>query len=496
MSATDLHCHISLIPFNKKKSMWYHAPAAEGQAKDTLPNYTQSDLESMVKGNVKFVVNSLTSIEKGFFDPSYLGTGVVSDYAINGMINFPYGRINEVQSNDFSYFSDLEKEYQLIAKEERQENIVNGKKCSYQIIDSYESIKKIFGINDAYDLLKQTNEIGLILSIEGGHCLGIGEKYKGFPIELMNDLSQPKTKAIYEDVIKNLMKIKNWGGGKHCPLYITFCHHFWNGLAGHSMSFNKLLPVLFDQSEGLNAGFTEIGKMIINEIVSDKNGRSIFIDIKHMSLVSRKWYYDFIEKINNNSNAKKIPIIASHMGMSGVPTMRQMEELGQEPTVGSEKYEQSAIFNNWNINLADEEIIKIYESGGIIGLIFDERVLMGNALLKSINKQIANNRDENIVWADGLLVNLLHIIRVLESYGVSKNDSWKYVCIGSDFDGMINPLDAFNSYLQFNLLRPALIKRLTKKKQGFLANRSKKNIEELVDGFLIKNLLRFLERNW
>ena len=55
--------------------------------------------------------------------------------------------------------------------------------------------------------------------------------------------------------------------------------------------------------------------------------------------------------------------------------------------------------------------------------------------------------------------NLYYVAKLLKEKGVCANDDecWNFMCIGSDFDGMVNPPDIFWTAAEFNDLREGLI---------------------------------------
>lgn len=73
--------------------------------------------------------------------------------------------------------------------------------------------------------------------------------------------------------------------------------------------------------------------------------------------------------------------------------------------------------------------------------------------------------------------------------------AWQRVSIGSDFDGMINALDAYCHAEDFQRLRCVMIEKL-RLRQAFEPILRGQNLEALVDGLLYKNALRFLEKNF
>ena len=62
-------------------------------------------------------------------------------------------------------------------------------------------------------------------------------------------------------------------------------------------------------------GISKLGKEII-EIAYEDSDRPVHIDVKHMSFVSRLQFYE-MRRMNVNKKWNKIPLIASHIGVTG-----------------------------------------------------------------------------------------------------------------------------------------------------------------------------------
>ncbi len=114
-------------------------------------------------------------------------------------------------------------------------------------------------------------------------------------------------------------------------------------------------------------------------------------------------------------------------------------------------------FYPWGINLCDEEIEKIYKSEGIIGLNFDERILGGTMInyTKRNNKAYRQSFEsakraanlsftekelsfDDYLSCEPLLRNILYVV---DHSGFTGLKAWQHVAIGSDFDGLIDPID-------------------------------------------------------
>lgn len=266
------------------------------------------------------------------------------------------------------------------------------------------------------------------------------------------------------------------------------------------------------------------GEKILTALVAPDSAGSkrILIDVKHFDIQARLEYYALAKKLAARYHlAKPIPIIAGHVALSGEsqpvavatglnPMFDQYEEIDdplqfykeqQDSATGGKwnwlcrtrylykhhRPELNLYFPNnasaadstfnpfslqpldsanigwfypWSINLCNEEVKTIYDSGGIIGLNLDQRILGGYMLnyknssyypaLEAKIRQLNNGRH---VYQDGkshiidasryrssepFLRNILHV--VLHS-GREDRTAWDCVAIGSDFDGLIDPID-------------------------------------------------------
>jgi microsomal dipeptidase-like Zn-dependent dipeptidase len=116
-------------------------------------------------------------------------------------------------------------------------------------------------------------------------------------------------------------------------------------------------------------------------------------------------------------------------------------------------------------NLFDEEIKEVYSTGGIIGITMEERALgwggynykinpatvdaLSNYFEKnyagSLNGKARQKLKKDLQVAEPFVRNLFYIV---ENSGKFESDvvngttkSWEHVAIGSDFDGVMNPID-------------------------------------------------------
>lgn len=136
----------------------------------------------------------------------------------------------------------------------------------------------------------------------------------------------------------------------------------------------------------------------------------------------------------------------------------------QSPRLTSEDFKLSdnntvGWFYPWGLNLFDEEIEEVYRSDGIIGVIADERPLgwkminyenptyienLKSSLIKLnfiepyLNKKLTKASLDSFRVAEPFLRNIFYIV---QHSGRTDSTAWNHIAFGSDFDGMINPID-------------------------------------------------------
>ena len=495
----DIHCHPTLFPFLLDKgTVWV-------ENKNML-SPSQADFIKLARGNVRLVFVSLYPVEQGFLDLEALEMhrGDVTDFLANLLLEIPEGKVNEIQSAEHDYFFDLMKEYRLLC--DHADPVVqeigkgkNKRTFRYRIAGDFEEVKQILSLDDQLNMTgPDSNTIAVILTIEGGHALGTGE---------------PRTLDATEEELKeklrtNISKLKLLGPagqeGRHAPLFITLSHHFWNQLCGHCVSLPGMMNKIFDQNEGINKTVCELGKFVVDELLKKGPGRRILIDTKHMPTEAKKWYYYTYLPQRELATGERIPIISSHSAVNGKETMDKARISGDPSTLhqtADAMYDDSTEFNNWDINLTDEEIGIIHDSGGLIGLNMDKRIIQGKRMLERIkvnpDSAPGTNQYESL-WAEPVLMNILHIAEVIYEMKGDVPAIWENITIGSDFDGMISPLWAYSNAESFRTLDRLLFEKLKihVNTAGFLINKTDDQIRSIVDGIMWGNAIRFLHANF
>ena len=91
------------------------------------------------------------------------------------------------------------------------------------------------------------------------------------------------------------------------------------------------------------------------------------------------------------------------------------------------------------INFYDIELIELATSGGIIGLQLDERRIGSKSFIKSLKKGDSINEKRHygskLLWN-----NIQHIVQLLDAHNLF---AWDCMALGSDNDGIIDPINYF-----------------------------------------------------
>lgn len=539
----DLHCHPHMRSFNyfrgtlrEKNPTEFHpwhiviSRLRSKQKGKRASAYSQSDLVKLVNGNVRLAFVSLYPIEKGWVTGReglsrrsvvnlfntltknwLLKAGVaiqstqlarilhkigddkkekrsLRDYLQMLFMKIPLDRIEFLQSDKYNYFEELNIERNFLLT---KNNIETSAEIFFPFLknkifineDKYlDRNREEFRATGTYEIAQNGDEakrimdqgkIAFVVTIEGTNVFNTFE-----------DISE---------IRRRISEMKAWA--RTPVFFISFSHHFSNNLCGHAKSIPDLGNLLLDQSEYLNCDMDDKGLEIIQHLLSiDGNldpanhlGRRILVDVKHMSACARQTYYRKIIQPCRDKNVR-IPIIASHTAYSGIKTL---DELVQQVRHESDRKARSTSkkpFNTWSINISDEDILEIFKSKGLIGISFDERIL---AIPRRIRKK---GSDIDYFWA-----NFSAMLDVILDYPGNdipeKRDVIHLFCIGTDFDGYINPLDSYPTALEFSEFRVDLITRISRDPQ-----RSKYlfslTVTEFVDRFCFQNALDFVVRNF
>ncbi len=488
MKAIDIHCHSVMTHFRNHP----HYPSACSEIRSKVggllgffdnhesmrSEITQSDYSKLAKGNVSAIWISLYPIERKWLFPR-TGLMPMKSSKIRHATGFSMANV-KMMSRDLRrnlpipYYRELVGEYQYVLN--------NQSNCGGKVAKIVSSFDEMNSLED--------DHISVVISIEGGHSLAhnLPKQY------LHKDPDHCSATDYNEYYRKQVFAVKKWGPkgqeGSHAPLYITLSHHYWNMLSGHCES----LPPLFAQPVGKNYGFTEAGKIMVQDLISDEDEhgkpnqlRRILIDTKHMSPRARKEYYQIVEQ--KRREGLSIPIICSHASIGEAENLDDYINNDLDTIVTNFDY-----FNSGSLSLCKEDLIATRESDGLVGIILHEKRLTNKIalsdegygidgfrkqrrLLKSniislqrrrpwrrkkreeIQRRIQQKRSElakveqemREAYINLIMANIYNAVEKMND-GVSSEDrkhAWNRICIGSDFDGTINKLDMFGTAADF-----------------------------------------------
>jgi len=479
---TDVHCHPSLKPYSKsfkytpqkqnalnlgrKNSIWHYSPPNFLEKfvnrLVTLTKFTQTDMTALAKARTQTVIVSLYPFEKHFLSRRIWGWKGLTDVLVNLAASISQSRIDYVLSHN-NYFEDLLSEYNFFLQLDNQVEKIDGVFYTYRIVSNYAEI-------EANKLLETDSKkiINILITIEGGHSFNTG-------LKIDENTANPI------EVKENVRNVKQW---EHRPLFITLAHHFYNELCGHAKSIS--IGALEDnQKRGINTGITPLGFEVIELLLDNTDGNRIPIDVKHMSEDSRKTYYGLLDTTYNDED---IPVIASHGAANGY---RSLVEKNKTDYPNRAEY-----FNQIDINFYDIEFIRMARSNGIFGIQLDERRIGSKKAIKESKIYFPNKRKQLrkkslLVWRQ-----VEHIAEVLDKEDLF---CWGIQCIGSDFDGIINPLKGIWTAENIRDLADELVKHADTyiaKNRNNLKDFNRITGEAIVERVLHINAIEFIKRNY
>jgi hypothetical protein len=463
----DIHVHPTLKPYgnsfytnSNKKSIsdsscvWFrdNYSGSDTFFENTLgiSRYRQSDFSTLTDSQHRIVCLSFYPVEKEFINIQSPILKNIENYIAQFASLFGKNRVEDIKSETYNYFNDYKKEFAFLLELDNKFPIGGAKK--------YKVMNKLSDLDSEVSLL-------VVPTVEGCHFLCEG-----------NDTTNPKN---WINLEANVRYIKN---NPNPLFFVTFAHHFYNGLCTHAKSLFDMTGNLLNQKIGMrdynipnNDGLPPIssmGKQLIDLLLSKENGNRILIDVKHMSKEARTAYYAILasEKYSN----EKIPIIYSH-GAVGI----------DEPL---------------DINLNFTDVQKIYQSKGIIGLEMDQRILgyNHNRFSKWFKNIFRKKQKQSYLEAEYFWKQIITIAEFAYTNGFSENP-WQCICLGSDYDGIINPL---NSYCDSSSL-PTLYMNLIEYLNGYWSkasiiptNHNGKDAQDIIYQIMYKNAYNFIKTHY
>lgn len=263
---------------------------------------------------------------------------------------------------------------------------------------------------------------------------------------------------------------------------VNLCHLQQNKICNHAHGIQFFKPEFFYPT---GETFSAQGREMVREVYDN----DILIDIKHMSLPARISFYN-----QRNSEYPDRPILCTHTGVTGLRmeerlrfALEKPRKIGPTWSISYLKpagYLNHSYFNCSSINLYDQDILQILNSGGLIGISLDQRILGFGAAYRdhwlvdptdtehiSVNEAVVffgpagptgfpinNFSDDEVLGGEELqsqastaaigdihmryfFNNIMHVLKVALANGVSMQKASESICIGSDFDGLIDAIE-------------------------------------------------------
>lgn len=506
----DFHTHTSLktmlggISNQTRKNCWTRVKSGVIDIFSGGSIGSQSCLRQMREGNVKIAVTALYSLEYAF--------------ANSWVLHF----LAELEKDLSKEYLKAIRDYKVSPYENLKEELLHIKSAEKENENDAEPQVKIVNAYDEIDL----NKMNIILATEGLHCF-------------QNSYKTDDPAAAINDIKKNLKDFIE----DNRVLYTGLAHLTRNIVCTHTYAMKMIKSKEFiPAGEGLTKDAEDIIDICYSGV--GYNNKPTFIDIKHMGIVSRMQFYKYREE----KGYTNIPIIASHMAVTGrsykdiriknpgfttefdntyvVTHERSFSEISYNIS-GSPKADID--FNPWSLNLYDEEIVYIIDSGGMMGLILDVRVLGAHYSTKekagegieyfskecydflkedNFKETPVDDNIEDIIIDIGhmtkigfahLFANLMHIVKTYyDKYADTPDkrlNAWDHICIGSDSDGLISTIGAYLDASYFDNLRFELSLILETAKDSELEKYfGDYTVEEIVEKIFWNNGKEFLKK--
>ena len=371
------------------------------------PFHVQVDFPKMMEGKVNAILASHYLPEIGLRRECKLVKGIY------GGLKFLFSDITDKLESDKNFQAPFEQTLQMLKIFESKVHEASARGFDVMIARSYEEF--VNGLSDGKTMI--------LHAIEGAHSLG---------------RQQNNENISEESYHSNLDQFYELG-----VCMITLSHFFENDLAppvnGIPPSLRKLL-ICSDRD--LNQPLTEMGEKIISRMLD----KGIIVDLTHMTPKARNQVFN----LNDERGSNKRPIVFSHVGVAKM-------------------FRNSKHQNDSAMNPTKEEILRIKECNGIIGVVFIKYWLVG--------------KEEKDFWIFDLFADpgFKHIYKTIKNIH-RVTGTYDNIALGSDFDGFTDPPDDLKGSSKF----PALIEYLSNK--GI----SDDDLEKITSG----NILRVLKEGW
>ena len=444
---------------------------------------TQSCISQQVAGSVSFSINPIYSLEQTLGSVN----SVYNMLAKNKRIN--QDKIRNLADGKVKFFANTKEEYALVQKEKTG------------------VMSRAINLIDAQNKTLKAGHLNILVAIEGVHSFFNNQtEYDG----LFGDALFNRIKKCFKEWSPAYLTLSHM----HQNGFFSFCNGVkmsnkvqrqWfvpynRGFEGLNVDCKRLLLLCNTHKVSIDLKHTSFAnRLAIYEFISDQQMAPPIASHCGVAFMS---FADYLIK----NNVKK-----RSWTMSPFPTNKK----GNTKVVAKETTTDMIInrskgplrlFGNCNqINLFDEDIIAIMKMGGLIGVSLDQRILGATGLLGNLRQQAdqISREDGNFILdfydkivRDKLNINLprlnksklgkthgaktagllqdafeiardkekhlryfiqtiLYIIKVGYQHNIAS--PWKHICIGSDFDGLIDAIDVCKTSEKLPILKRKLM---------------------------------------
>jgi len=415
----DIHVHPTLKPFvaNNISDPWNDYTTQDtSQVYNRTTQFSRANFNALISSNTRLICHYITVLERFLFSKIFTQPAIMAR-----VLNLDIKKLREI--NALRPFTIFKQELEFL----KNHQISPDKTKELVFIQNYQQIE---------ETLSQKNKIGVILSAEGAHCLGF-EYLENFNANSKTELPEiPSIELIDERI--------TWFVNNHFK-FITMNHFVFNylGTMPKAVELNGIKKIIKNPVSTLNylgeyRGLTFLGNYFVQKCLQNR----IVIDVKHCDAITRKHIYHL-------SKEYQFPIVASHFAVSGKVTNVSNHQLLVKENSSNER-NKSEKFNPGDINFHDDDIYEIHRLGGLMGIIMDRRVLTSEKMLAKFMKEKLNQ---------SLLIyyQIEHIYKVLVSKGVEPSKAFDSIALGSDFDGLIEPIYSCTSVRDYPKLELDLV---------------------------------------
>ena len=538
MPVFDFHCHPSLKPITAppsvqptpwdylKARMVFRTPVSRTLGINHLFNSalnSQSNLTQLFEGQVNLVGVALYAMEKN------MAVGILKNkIAAEGKINLLDPDILKAIAQGTDYYKWMRKSIDLLLN--------NKKPPAGMNVPSQLNFKFINSINQYVETDLTT--IHGIAVVEGVHSF-------------CND---PYSNTAEADFTANLNDFIQRYAAEDVRIFacnLTHLQPFPFGTHASGMQFIE--DWLFYPA---GTGLSPLGKTIIRQL----HAKGILLDVKHLGYSARRAYYEErtaknyklpiicthagVTGISWNDRLKFLRSTPRFIAGGDDPQkpvgswqIEHLKPLGhvKEPNGGR----TFSAYNTSSIGLYDEDILEILKSDGLIGISLDQRIIgypaesIGNkydifpsdvefispADVDFFNNRVpttvaprevaSSDREDVLTGQDAedhdqllfdsharyFLNQIVHILVVAKSKGKLAK-ALNAICIGSDFDGMINSIDCCPSSDYFDELKDRLRKLLNERNiwKGSTILKREISVDKLLDDLFFYNAFNFLKK--